>query len=184
MKRFVVYTLARPSGRIFYVGKGVLRRPQQHITEARMGECICRKCKIIREILKTGREVKIDYVFETDDEREAYNKETELIEQLSKTVHLCNKKQNRNYKHGPPPPKYFDEMSASEVEEYLAILDISKAQRARIKNEWIQIRLGQLKRDLLRYRLEGKRDRVAAIRMEIEALSASIGQVRQNELDI
>ena|SRR5215469_3990924 len=54
--RHYVYALAYPDGRIFYVGKGVDDRFNDHEREARAGKQ-SRKCDIIREIWASGEEI-------------------------------------------------------------------------------------------------------------------------------
>lgn len=76
--QYYVYVLARPSGKPFYVGKGVDERLFEHEREARRGHG-CHKCNVIRKIWKQGGEVQRYTVFTTNDEAEAYAYEAELI---------------------------------------------------------------------------------------------------------
>lgn len=69
-RRFYVYVLARPDGRVFYVGKGQKDRIYQHDTEARSGHK-CHKCNVIRKIWSTGDTVGRVIVYETDNEMAA-----------------------------------------------------------------------------------------------------------------
>jgi hypothetical protein len=60
--RFFVYDLIAPrDGRTFYVGKGVRDRPQHHTAQARKGHK-SDKCDLIREILASGRSVRVEIV--------------------------------------------------------------------------------------------------------------------------
>jgi len=88
-KRFYVYTLTDPQNHIFYVGKGTGDRIHQHETEAR-SVCACHKCCKIRKIWRAGEQIRKYYVFETDDEREAYQEEERLIQEIGMR-NLCNK---------------------------------------------------------------------------------------------
>jgi hypothetical protein len=72
-KRYYVYTLAYPTGKIFYVGKGTGDRIHQHEYEAaRLGKASsyyysnAEKHAVIREIWAKGEQVKKEIVFETD----------------------------------------------------------------------------------------------------------------------
>ncbi len=133
--------MARPDGRVFYVGKGVQDRPQSHLIEARGSDCYCRKCKIIRRIWDSRKNVVITTVFETDDEQEALRFEARLIQELSQTEQLCNKMGNKNY-NGIPP-----ERGAETVDEYVALLKrmrIAPAEHKRLIHTWVQNRLAHL----------------------------------------
>lgn len=76
--RFYVYELARPDGRVFYVGKGTGRRIRRHESEART-ICQCHKCNVIRKIWRDGGVVTYAIVLETDDESLAFQFEQERI---------------------------------------------------------------------------------------------------------
>lgn len=76
--KYYVYTLARPNGTIFYVGKGSGNRVADHEKEALRGHN-CPKCELIRLIWREGGSIQRAIVFETDDERAALNREAELI---------------------------------------------------------------------------------------------------------
>jgi hypothetical protein len=78
MKQFVVYELQRPDGVPFYVGKGHPRRPWDHIRQARRGQQ-SHKANVIRKIEREGSTVKVEVVFETDDEAEAFTEEIRRI---------------------------------------------------------------------------------------------------------
>lgn len=75
---YYVYTLARPSDRVFYVGKGSQRRVFGHEKEALAG-CECYKCDVIRKIWRQGGEVKKAIVYTCRREVDAFAKEAEYI---------------------------------------------------------------------------------------------------------
>jgi hypothetical protein len=80
---YYVYVLARPDGRVFYVGKGKGRRIWDHDKEARKGHQ-CHKCNIIRKIWRQGGEVQRYTVLVTASEQEALDYECELIAQYGR----------------------------------------------------------------------------------------------------
>lgn len=80
-KRHYVYTLARPDGSVFYVGKGQRARMGNHESEARKG-VQSRKCDIIRQIWAEGGTVIREKVAAFDEEEEAYQYEIALINSL------------------------------------------------------------------------------------------------------
>jgi len=81
-KTWYVYTYAFPDGTVFYVGKGNHARIDDHEREARNG-CDCDKCRIIRQIWKSGHPVQKRIVFETFVEAEALVQEHSLIERYA-----------------------------------------------------------------------------------------------------
>lgn len=83
-----VYVLARPNGRVFYVGKGQGNRIMAHERKAR-GDCRCHKCNVIRKIWRDGGEVQRYTVFTTSDEQAAFAYERELIAFYGRK-NLCN----------------------------------------------------------------------------------------------
>lgn len=87
-KQFYVYTLSKPDGSVFYIGKGKGLRIGDHEREARRGH-ICYKCNTIRKIWSEGGAIIKKIVFETDNEQDAFAKEIELIE-AHDTSTLCN----------------------------------------------------------------------------------------------
>ena len=91
MKRqlYYVYTLARPNGEVFYVGKGTGNRIDLHEHEARLGYRT-RKCDIIREIWRSGGQVVKSKVYETTVERDAFLYEWTLINLVYGREYLAN----------------------------------------------------------------------------------------------
>lgn len=91
--KYYVYTLARPDGSVFYVGKGQGQRIEMHEKEARQHpNHTCnnaRKCQTICEIWAAGGQVQRAIVFESDDEQAAFDRERELIAQYGRE-NLCN----------------------------------------------------------------------------------------------
>jgi hypothetical protein len=61
-KTWYVYTYAFPDGTVFYVGKGVRARIEEHEREAQSG-CDCEKCRTIRRIWKSGMPVQKRIVY-------------------------------------------------------------------------------------------------------------------------
>lgn len=88
--QYYVYTLTDPrKHKIFYVGKGKGKRPFAHANEARRG-CECQKCITIRSVWDAGKDVRIDYVYETDTSRDALLYEKQLIADIG-LYSLCNR---------------------------------------------------------------------------------------------
>lgn len=79
MMNYYVYTLARPGGTIFYVGKGCGNRVAQHEQEALRGHT-CPKCELIRSIWRSGGTMQRAIVFETEDEQAALARKMKLID--------------------------------------------------------------------------------------------------------
>jgi DNA-binding XRE family transcriptional regulator len=77
-KGYYVYTLAYPTGEVFYVGKGIRGRINLHEAEARKG-VNSHKCNIIRKIWREGGEVIKTKVYEGLSEEEAFEYERMLI---------------------------------------------------------------------------------------------------------
>ncbi len=77
-KRWYVYTLCRPDGSPFYVGKGSGQRVYCHAAEARRGHN-CHKCNIIRKIWAQGERIQYRIALRTEDETTAFEHERELI---------------------------------------------------------------------------------------------------------
>jgi transcriptional regulator with XRE-family HTH domain len=77
--KYYVYTLARPDGTVFYVGKGCGSRIKHHEQEALRGHN-CPKCELIRSIWHSGGTVHRAIMFETDDEQAALAHEMALID--------------------------------------------------------------------------------------------------------
>lgn len=85
--KYYVYTLSRPDGRPFYVGKGLNWRALEHEAEARRnhptGETNPFKCNVIRKVLREGGSITycIDSVFDLDHEQKCLEREAFLIAQ-------------------------------------------------------------------------------------------------------
>lgn len=75
---FYVYILLRPDLRPFYVGKGSGDRIHAHEQEART-KCACHKCKVIRKVWRSGKQIVKRVVFETRVEAKALAEEARLI---------------------------------------------------------------------------------------------------------
>lgn len=105
---YYVYTLARPDGVVFYVGKGKGKRVADHEKEALRGHN-CPKCELIRSIWQQGGIVQRAIVFETDDERAALDREAELIRELGQDRLMNRVPGGRGYARGPRRPKNKDQ---------------------------------------------------------------------------
>jgi hypothetical protein len=80
---YYVYTLAKPNGEVFYVGKGKNYRIDDHEREARNNKSSNdHKIRTIRKIWASGGQVVKKKIFETAVEEEAYNKEKEVIKKI------------------------------------------------------------------------------------------------------
>ena len=79
MERFFVYDLIDPrTDEVFYVGKGMGRRPEQHTAEALKGKRSS-KCERIRAILDSGQSVRVSIARRFTCESAAYAFEVERI---------------------------------------------------------------------------------------------------------
>jgi excisionase family DNA binding protein len=94
---YYVYTLAKPDGTVFYVGKGQGDRIHKHEEHAAYSDKLVekyglnlRKCNIIREILASGQHVLKNIVYETTVEEEAYAHERRLICEVYGLEQLAN----------------------------------------------------------------------------------------------
>lgn len=106
--QYYVYTLARPDGSVFYVGKGKTYRIRQHEQEALRGHN-CPKCEVIRSIWQQGGTIQRVIVLETDDAQTAYDYEAELIQKIGRE-HLTNRTNGgdggmRKARVRPTPPQ-------------------------------------------------------------------------------
>jgi excisionase family DNA binding protein len=91
MKRqlYYVYTLTRPNGEVFYVGKGTGDRIDQHEHEAELGYRT-EKCDVIRQIWSEGGQVVKRKVYETTVERDALLYEWSLLNLVYGRENLTN----------------------------------------------------------------------------------------------
>lgn len=86
---YYVYTLSNPRDGIpFYVGKGSGNRTYGHALEASR-DCECKKCQKIRGVWDSGVDVLVDYVYETEFERDALLYEKQMIADIG-LRNLCN----------------------------------------------------------------------------------------------
>lgn len=113
MNEFYVYEIIDPRNNLpFYVGKGSKNRDTWHIEQIKKGYSTGNKYKdrIIKKLIDLGYEPKINRVYVTESESDAYNKEAELIRKYGRRnidengilTNVC--KDNR-----PPLQKHSDE---------------------------------------------------------------------------
>jgi hypothetical protein len=94
---YYVYTLAQPTGEVFYVGKGQKDRINDHEKQALRSTyrndigVNQRKCNVIREIHAQGQQIVKTKVFETPVEQDAYIYEWALIHLIYGIEKLTNK---------------------------------------------------------------------------------------------
>jgi hypothetical protein len=180
-KKFFVYSLGWPNKeRIFYVGKGTGHRPENHLSEARRDDCQCRKCNIIRTIWRTGRDVRIDYHYQTDDERDAYAQEKKFIAEFGRRFVLCNR--NGDFPREPPPPKPFEELTLAEVKEYLEMLGLRPKDYKERLLGWAIDRHQELRREWATCRRQHWHERAAELEAEMDALDPMLGVPNQPRL--
>jgi len=90
---YYVYVLINPNNNLpFYVGKGTGDRESHHTRENKKGNSTDNPYKdnIIKQILIEGKEPKIEYVFWTESENEAYEYEANLIKQYGRKMYDSN----------------------------------------------------------------------------------------------
>ena len=131
---YFVYTLAWPSGEIFYVGKGKGGRAEEHLSEAYKYECYCPKCRAIHRIWGKRQQVQINYVFETNDPKAALVKETELIKSLAYAGTLTNKA-HAAFTPTERPIRQQIEHQIRSLTELSQQRGMSKAERAELQQE-------------------------------------------------
>jgi hypothetical protein len=176
-KQYYVYTLAYPDGAVFYVGKGIRSRIYAHEREARNGDCLCQKCIIIREIWKSGKNVKREFVLEGVSSREALHCERKLIGELSQLANLCNK---RGKGTRTEITKTIFDMPIDAVMSAIKQMRISEKQRRQLVSQWVTARMPELQQRWRTARQQHWHDKAAEIEREIEAINAMIGNVFQN----
>lgn len=89
-----VYTLAKPNGVVFYIGKGTNRRIYDHEWEATLDDSRqynTYKSRIIRKIWRDGGQVSKNILAHFDTDQEAYEYESALIFGMRPYSHLANK---------------------------------------------------------------------------------------------
>jgi hypothetical protein len=111
-KKYYVYTLAYPNGKVFYIGKGTGDRLHQHEYEAaRFGKEASyyynnpEKHAIICKIWAQGGQIRKEILFETNSELDAYAYEWALINMVYKGSGLANKSTSGRQKLIEPVPK-------------------------------------------------------------------------------
>lgn len=180
--RFYVYVLKEPDGRVFYVGKGSSGRPYSHIDEARKGDCICRKCKVIQRIWKTKREVLVAYVFRSNNEQEVFRQESAYIQELGEIYHLTNRNGNPYYQDGPPPEIPYGLMMHDQLCLYLDRLDLTPKQRELRVVFWAKSRLEELEWEWRIARNRQDRNKEIMFEAEMEIVKPLTGRRMQQWL--
>src|SRR5208283_146164 len=91
--KYYVYELVDPrTGSIFYVGKGKDKRMYSHVSRVKHGKIPCSNKHLfnkIKQILDSGNTIIYNQLFFTDDNDEAFKKETERIKEIGLN-NLCN----------------------------------------------------------------------------------------------
>lgn len=176
-KHYYVYTLAYPDGEIFYVGKGIGDRVNAHERDAKAGNCLCRKCIIIRKIWGSGKNVKVEIVVDGLTSGEALHEERKLIGELSQVTDLCNRtlKSRRT-----EVARTISDMPMDEAMAAINQMRVSEKQRKQIINQWVTGRMPELQQRWRTARQQHWGDKAAVIEREIEAINAMIGNVFQN----
>src|SRR5258708_7392424 len=133
--KYYVYTLARPDGTIFYIGKGHQdRRMDQHEIQARRG-VKSHKCNVIRKIWHEGGSVIKKKVAEFIEEQDAFIYEWYLINLIYGRENLTNATDGGDGASGWTPDESFRERVSKQWKgrvfssETLAL--ISEASRGR-----------------------------------------------------
>lgn len=92
-KKWYVYTLNDPDTNIpFYVGKGQRYRMYNHfynVKKRKIPNGNFRLYDKIKSIIDNGKKIEYEIVFSSDDEKETYNKEYQLIHEIG-IDNLCN----------------------------------------------------------------------------------------------
>lgn len=182
-KQYWVYTLGHPNGTIFYVGKGSGNRIQSHFAEARTGTCHCLKCLRIRKIWKDRLDVQVGYLFETDNEKEAFAHEAEAILVIGRNhpiTNQCGIIAGRQ----PRGPRQAVGLSLAEYKEHLSRYDIPRKQLQDYIQEWGMLRTCRLEEQWRKARRQHNAERAKAIEEEIDAINIATGNVWQHRLDL
>jgi len=94
MSKYYVYELIDPrNSKVFYIGKGKDKRMYTHVRRVKKGKIPNKNKHLfhkIRQILNDGyNDIVYKQIFFTDDDEEAYEKETERMKQIG-LENLCN----------------------------------------------------------------------------------------------
>lgn len=186
---YYVYTLSRPNGSVFYVGKGAGKRSSAHEIEARKG-CDCHKCRIIRKIWRNGGEVQKQIIYTTNDELDALRYERALVERIGLT-NLANVNPGGQFER--PPVRGLPDKSITEITdaEYVAhlrnIVGMTPARLRGMLESWrvrkIQILERQLKSAKFNLRMNGHGDPRNIERIEgmLDDLYIALGWINQHQ---
>lgn len=89
---YVYYLISPIDNKVFYVGKGKGSRMREHVSMAKRDKASNNNTYLfrkIKKILEDHNDVKYEIVFTTDIEKEAYDKEQEIINEIG-VSNLCN----------------------------------------------------------------------------------------------
>lgn len=127
---YYVYSLTKPNGKIFYVGKGARNRVFQHAKGITEKNAQSEKINTIKRILRKGKNIKYTIIRHGLTEKEAFEVESAFIDHIGLSGLINEVKGHDSEDRG--------EMS---VEEIIAIYDAGKA---KINNPVMLININRL----------------------------------------
>jgi len=135
---------------------------------------------MIQQIWKERLEVRVEYVLETDNEKEAFAKERETIDHLQHRYPLCNT--NGNLIHTPRKASRAMGLSLAEYKEHLSYYNLSKREYLDHIQEYGALRIVGLEKAWRQARREHRWDDANQLANEIEMLGTATGCVLQLSL--
>lgn len=176
---YYVYSLAYPGGSVFYIGKGTGKRINAHEKEARTN-CQCHKCKVIRKIWRSGKEVEKSILFTFNHEGRALAKEAELI-QLYSLSNLCNVSPGHTG-FIPNPQRFLRPANAVTIRARLRKNHASQAEIYQVMEDWHERQITKLCNERRGAIVQGDAKRVNHLNDMIEAHRVYLEGVNQLEL--